>query len=104
MSDRILDLAGDDRHLALDRGFLVIRQSRPVFEELGRVAVDDLTTVIVSGHGLTFSANLVNALAERWVVVFADAKHRPAALLTPLVGQHLLMGLCGRLAANLPSS
>lgn len=90
MSDRVVDIEGNDRYLAVERGFMVVRESGPGAVELGRVPVDDLAAVIVSGHGLTFSANLVAALAERGaILVFSDAKHRPTALLTPVAGHHL---------------
>jgi len=60
--DRIVDIATDGLHLSAHRGFLIVARDR---EEQGRVALDDVHALIVHAHGVTWSTNLVVALAER---------------------------------------
>ncbi len=87
MLGRIVEIATDNRHLALKRGFLEIRSGDDL---VGRVPLDDITAVIVNGHGLTTSANLLTALAERGIAfVLCGSNHRPAAYLLGLDGHHV---------------
>lgn len=84
--DRIVDIATDGLHLSVHRGFLIVERER---EETGRVALDDIHAVIVHGHGSTWSANLVAALAERGaLIVFCGRNHSPVAVTLPLKGHH----------------
>ena len=84
--ERILDIAGEGRHLSLTRGFLAVSHDR---EELGRVPLDDIVAVIVHGFGTTLSANLLADLAERHVfLVLCDQSHNPRACMWPLSGHH----------------
>lgn len=86
MTGRIVEIAGEGRHLALTRGFLSVRQDG---EELGRVPLDDIAAVIANGHGLTYSNNLVLALAERGAAfVLCGPNHAPAAFLWPVAIHH----------------
>lgn len=84
--DRIVDIATDGRHLSALRGFMVVSQDR---DEVGRVPLDDIAAVIVHAHGVTWSTNLVVALAERGaVMVLCAANHSPVAVCLPLDGHH----------------
>ncbi|MCA3184547.1 MAG: type II CRISPR-associated endonuclease Cas1 [Methylobacterium sp.] len=84
--ERIVDIATDGRHLSVLRGFLVVTEDR---QEVGRIPLDDIAAVIINAHGVTWSANLVVALAERGApVVFCAANHAPVALCLPLEGHH----------------
>lgn len=86
MIGRIVEVASDNRHLSKDRGFLVVRHKG---EENGRVPLDDVAAVIANAHGLTYSNNLLVALAERGSpFVLCGANHRPVALLWPVEGHH----------------
>ncbi len=87
MLGRIVEIATDHRHLALKRGFLEIRSGD---ETVGRVPLDDIAAVIANGHGLTTSANLLTALAERGIpFVLCGRNHAPAAYLLGLDGHHV---------------
>ncbi len=82
----IVDIATDGRHLSLLRGFLIVTEDR---QEVGRIPLDDIAAVIIHAHGVTWSTNLVVALAERGAaVVFCAANHAPVALCLPLEGHH----------------
>jgi CRISPR-associated protein Cas1 len=87
MIGRIIEIAEDGRHLAVSRGFLVIRDRD---SELGRVPLDDIGAVIANGHGLSYSNNVLLALVERNApVVLCGANHAPAALVWPVASHHL---------------
>jgi CRISPR-associated protein Cas1 len=84
--ERIVDIATDGRHLSAYRGFMVISEER---EEIGRIPLDDVGAVIVHAHGVTWSTNLVVALAERGaLMVLCGANHAPVAVCMPLDGHH----------------
>ena len=84
--DRVVEIAGDNRHLATERGFMVVRECG---EELGRVPLDDIAAVIANAHGLTYSNNLLVRLAERGTpMVLCGANHAPAGLLWAVDGYH----------------
>lgn len=84
--ERIVDIATDGRHLSVLRGFMVVTEDR---QEVGRIPLDDIAAVIIHAHGVTWSTNLIVALAERGApIVFCAANHAPVALCLPLEGHH----------------
>lgn len=84
--ERIVDIATDGRHLSAHRGFLIVSAEG---EEVGRVPLDDVAAVIVHAHGVTWSTNLVVALAERGaLMVLCSANHAPVAVCLPLDGHY----------------
>lgn len=84
--DRIVDIATEGLHLSIHRGFLLVEKDR---KEVGRVALDDISAVIVHAHGVTWSGTLVAGLAERGApIVFCGANHAPIAVTLPLEGHH----------------
>lgn len=86
MLARILDIAQDRRHIALERGFLVVKSDN---QEQGRVALDDIAAVIISGHGITHSSNLLAALAERAIpFVLCGNNHHPVGMLWSIEGNY----------------
>jgi CRISPR-associated protein Cas1 len=101
MIGRVVEIAEDGRHLAKSRGFLTVSAGG---EELGRVALDDIAAVVASAHGITYSNNLIVALAERGApVVLCGSNHRPAAFLWPADGHHEQAGrMADQAAASKP--
>jgi CRISPR-associated protein Cas1 len=88
--DRIVDIATDGRHLSAYRGFLIVTEER---EEVGRVPLDDVAAVIVHAHGVTWSTNLIVALAERGaILLLCGTNHAPVAVCLPLDGHHAQNG------------
>lgn len=86
MIGRIVEIAGDGRYLSLDRGFLVVSHKR---EEIGRTPIDDVAALIGNAHGLSYTNNLLVALAERGTpFVLCGANHRPVGLLWPVETHH----------------
>ncbi|WP_374944372.1 type II CRISPR-associated endonuclease Cas1 [Sphingomonas sp.] len=88
--ERIVDIAIDGRHLSAHRGFMIVAEDRV---EVGRVPLDDVAAVIVHAHGVTWSTNLVVALAERGaILLLCGSNHSPVAVCLPLDGHHAQNG------------
>ena len=86
MIGRIVEITENGRHLAKARGFLTVSADKA---EIGRVPIDDVGAVIASAHGITYSNNLLTALAERCIpLVVCDSNHMPAAFLWTADGHH----------------
>lgn len=84
--ERIVEIASDNRHLAAFRGFMTVSEGK---QELGRIPLDDISAVIANAHGLTYSNNLLTALAERGApFVICGPNHTPAAFLWAVDGHH----------------
>lgn len=65
MIGRIIEVADDNRHLRAHRGFMIVETNDGESSELGRVPLDDIQAVIANAYGLTYTNNLLVALAER---------------------------------------
>ncbi|MDO8423600.1 MAG: type II CRISPR-associated endonuclease Cas1 [Parvibaculum sp.] len=87
MIGRVVEIASDDRHLALSRGFLTVSHDRT---EVARIPLDDIGVLLCHAHGLTYSNNLMVELAKRGAcVVLCGPNHMPIAWLWPLDGHHV---------------
>ncbi len=86
MLNRVIEIAEDGRYLSVERGFLKVSTKT---EELGRVPLDDIATLIVTARDASLSKNVMLALAERGgcTVLCGDSFH-PVAMVTPLDGHH----------------
>jgi len=104
MIGRIVEIAEDNRHLLAQRGFMIIQDSHANDAELGRVPLDDIATVIAHGHGLTYTNNLLVALAERGTpFVLCGVNHNPVAMLWPVEGNfQQAKRFDAQISANLP--
>lgn len=86
MIGRVVEIAEDGRHLAKSRGFLTVSANGA---EIGRVPLDDVAAVVANAHGITYSNNLLVALAERCApLVVCGRNHRPAAFLWTVDGHY----------------
>ena len=101
MIGRIVEIASDGRYLSLDRGFLVVSHRG---EEVGRTPIDDVAGLIGNAHGLSYSNNVLVALAERGCpFVLCGANHRPVGVLWPVEGHHRQAArMDAQLRASLP--
>lgn len=104
MPGRIVEIADDRRHLSVLRGFLVVEAVGPDGQELGRIPLDDIAAVIANAHGLSYTNNLLVALAERGIsFVLCSANHNAAGLLLPVEGHNQQAGrMQAQLAAARP--
>lgn len=90
MVGRIVEIADDRRHLFAHRGFLVVRDTEGERKELGQVPLDDIAAVVGNAHGLSYTNNLLIALAERGVpFVLCGANHNAIGMLLPIDGHHV---------------
>lgn len=104
MIGRIVEIADDRRHLFAQRGFMVVRAAGGDREELGQIPLDDIEAVIANAHGLSYTNNLLVALAERGApFVLCAANHTPVGMLLPIDGNYeQARRIEGQLAAKLP--
>lgn len=87
MIGRIVEVADDQRHLFVSRGFLIVQETNGEHKELGQVPLDDIAAVIGNAHGLSYTNNLLVALAERGTpFVLCAANHNTVGMLWPLDG------------------
>lgn len=104
MLGRIVEIADDHRHLCVHRGFMVIRESGGTHTEIGHVPLDDILAVIANAHGMSYTNNLLVALAERGApFVLCGANHNTAGMLWPIEGNfEQSRRMDSQLAASLP--
>lgn len=86
MVGRIIEVASDAVHLSTHRGFLKLSKKG---EALGQVAFDQIEALIVHGHGITFSSNLIASLSERGIpLITCGSNHLPIAITWPVDGHY----------------
>lgn len=89
MIGRIVEVADDRRHLFISRGFMVVQDTEGERKELGQVPLDDIAAVIANAHGLSYTNNLLVALAERGApFVLCAANHNAVGMLLPVDGNY----------------
>lgn len=87
MIGRIVEVADNRRHLFMHRGFLVVQDAEGERKELGQVPLDDIAAVVANAHGLSYTNNLLVALAERGApFVLCAANHNAVGMLLPIEG------------------
>jgi len=87
MIGRIVEVADDRRHLFMHRGFMVVQDTEGQRKELGQVPLDDIAAVIANAHGVSYTNNLLVALAERGApFVLCAANHNAVGMLLPIEG------------------
>lgn len=87
MIGRIVVVADDRRHLFMHRGFMVVQDTEGERKELGQMPLDDIAAVIANAHGLSYTNNLLVALAERGApFVLCAANHNAVGMLLPIEG------------------
>jgi CRISPR-associated protein Cas1 len=101
MVGRVVEVETDGRHLAINRGFLVVTEQH---NEIGRIPLDDIAAVIANAHGLTYSNNALVELSQRGIpVVLCGPNHMPAAIVWPVDAHHIQTGrMNDQVAASLP--
>ncbi|MCQ2966467.1 MAG: type II CRISPR-associated endonuclease Cas1 [Alphaproteobacteria bacterium] len=85
--DRIIEISQDNRHLAVERGFMVILEQGT---EIGRVPLDQIGCLIINAHGITYSNNLIIRLAEyNALIVACGQNHLPTSIILPIEGHYM---------------
>lgn len=105
MIGRIVEVADDRRHLFVNRGFMVVQDTEGERKELGQVPLDDIAAVIANAHGLSYTNNLLVALAERGApFVLCGANHNAVGMLLPVEGNfEQAKRIEAQIAASLPT-
>lgn len=86
MQNRIIEVASDDIHLSLLRGFLKLSRDGA---ELGRIPIPDIGAVLIRGYGASLSLNMAARLADENIpVILCGADQAPSSILWPLSGHH----------------
>jgi len=81
---RVVEIATDGVHLSVFRGFMTVKHDHEI---IGQIALDDISSLVIHGHGATWSANLTARLADRGVpIVICGSNHSPVALVWPIDG------------------
>jgi len=89
MLGRIVEVSNDKRHLSVYRGFMLVHSTGEDRKEVGRVPLDDIAALIANAHGLSYTNNLLVALAERGApFVLCAANHNVVGMLWPMQGHH----------------
>lgn len=89
MVGRVVEIASDNKHLSIYRGFLLIKESQGERTEVGRVPLDDIDALIANAHGLSYSNNVLVALAKQGVpFVLCGQNHSPVGVLWPFDGNY----------------
>lgn len=102
MSERIIEVATDGRHLAVDRGFMVVSEKG---QEITRIPLDAMAALIGNAHGLTYSNNLLVEFAKRNILfVLCSSNHNPIGYLWAVDGYHQAARIDARLESTLPKS
>jgi CRISPR-associated protein Cas1 len=87
MIGRTVEIADDSRHLFVNRGFMVVKDTQGERKELGQIPLDDIGAVIANAHGLSYTNNLLVALAERGApFVLCGPNHNAVGMLLPIDG------------------
>lgn len=101
MVGRVVEIETDGRHLAIQRGFLVVTEQH---NEIGKIPLDDIAAVIANAHGLTYSNNALVELSGRGIpIVLCGPNHMPAAIVWPVDAHHVQTGrMNDQISASLP--
>ena len=88
MIGKIIEIAHNQRHLSAFRGFMLVHSTeKNNKEELRRIPLDDIAAVIGNAHGLSYTNNLLVALAERGIpFVLCGTNHNIVGILLAVDG------------------
>lgn len=90
MQNRVVEISSDGACLSLSRGFLTVRVDG---DPPGQVAIEDMSALIIRGHGASLSVNICTRLAEANVpIVICGSSQSPASVVWPVSG-HFAQGL-----------
>jgi CRISPR-associated protein Cas1 len=97
----IVEVAEAGRHLSVHRGFLKVTEDRA---ELGRVPLDDITALILSGPQITLTKHLMEELAERKAVIVTCGRNwHPVSFTLPFAAHFQAAGILrDQIAASEP--
>jgi len=83
---RVVEIAENGRYLSRADGFLIIKTAH---QELGRIALDDIISVIATAPGTTASCAAIAELSARGIpFVICGRNFLPASIIWPIAGHY----------------
>jgi CRISPR-associated protein Cas1 len=83
---RVVEIAENGRHLSREDGFLVVNSGH---QEIGRIALDDIVSVIATAPGTTASCAAMAELSARGIpFVICGRNFLPTSIVWPIAGHH----------------
>ena len=100
-SHQVIEIQSDKRYLSLDRGFLVIHADDEI---IGKVPLDDIAVLLLSGNGISVSKNILAELSKRGAIsIFCGRNYVPESILIPVNSNYKLNAvLNSQIEATLP--
>lgn len=90
MTQSIVEIAQDGRHVSLFRGFLKISEGQ---QELARIPLDSIHALMLNCHQATLTQNILLTCADEGIpVILCGSNHQPAGILWPVVSHHKQAG------------
>jgi len=84
--ERVIEIATDGQFLSRDRGTMLVKADG---SEVGRVPLDDISCIIITARGISYSNDLIRSLAERGAAfVVCKENFQPISWLWPVEGNH----------------
>lgn len=101
MSQSIVEISQDGRHISLFRGFLKISEDET---EIARIPLDSISALLLNCHQATLSQNILLTCADEGIpVILCGSNHQPAGILWPVVSHYKQAGnLQAQLSGSLP--
>jgi len=86
MIGRIIEVQDNNRRLSVKDGFLIVKEN---LDLIGKVPLDDISALILSGPKITISNFLINRLTDyRSIILLTDNHYLPANIIWPLNSYH----------------
>lgn len=81
---RVIEIADRAVHLALSRGFMVVKEGG---DEVARIPLDDIVCLLLTGQQASLSTAVLHAMMERNIsVVIVGHNYHPSGILLPTAG------------------
>lgn len=82
MNETILEISKSGLYIHSYRGFVLIEENQ---KEIGRIPLDDVSILLLSGRGNCISTNILNILLQKNIaIILCDTKYCPSGILQPL--------------------
>lgn len=101
MQWRILEVNSDDKYLCKYRGFVILKYGN---DELARVPIEDINSVVISSNNATLSKQLMISLAEQAVpIILCGKDYLPKSITLPYGNHHKFKQLIDtQITASIP--
>jgi CRISPR-associated protein Cas1 len=79
---QILEISTDNKYISVEDGFVIIKEDNNI---IGKVVVDNLNSIIITGQKVIYSNNFLVALSENDIpLVICNKKYMPVSILFPI--------------------